>query len=616
MALQQYLIWPNVPHQIPYNINISCDQRVANFVNAMAGYLVYTVQEKGHTNAARSAAFDNISYNNYNNNFFTNTMVFAMDYLVAYLTSNPNCRVEDAIQEVAEYTSGFITAFAARANNGAVFYRLDAQTQQAILNMEQTYNSVMDVITRMKQPQQQQVSTGFGGASQPAFSGGISTGFMGGGNTAANRSLPGGMGGGSGLMANDNFTGAAAAASSPIAEIGVSTPAPQPVKPVVATPPVTAKPVQTSPVVIINEDNSKIMRSNGQIPEVLPCILDNIHILAAINKNGKYTVQKINPEVYKLDYAAHANSHLLKPRFSSFDPSVMLELTEEQKALSDLQKMLGSLEAKIVTSRFTSDYNFPFLCFSNLILTNNNIHYCYLDAIEHANQNNGDALLTWEREIYGLGFPTFTVCMDEVKVGAGTKHIGDMANKNEWLELAKSFIELRLIKGVSESLWGQLNAKATALVNRTLFLMGNSLIIESYAEDAESLVDALDMDLESKNKLLNKSLVVMLKDKVFKPHTGMNSITLGEKYGDGSYFIDVDYHLYVPLVAYDINIRTESSVCVVNKDDSPDFAAVFNTIKPVAIKAEKVIIHTRDDILFYAYLLEGEDNIYLSASPI
>lgn len=55
MALQQYLIWPNVPHQIPYNINISCDQRVANFVNAMAGYLVYTVQEKGHTNAARSA---------------------------------------------------------------------------------------------------------------------------------------------------------------------------------------------------------------------------------------------------------------------------------------------------------------------------------------------------------------------------------------------------------------------------------------------------------------------------------------------------------------------------------------------------------------------------------
>lgn len=103
-----------------------------------------------------------------------------------------------------------------------------------------------------------------------------------------------------------------------------------------------------------------------------------------------------------------------------------------------------------------------------------------------------------------------------------------MANKNEWLELAKSFIELRLIKGVSESLWGQLNAKATALVNRTLFLMGNSLIIESYAEDAESLVDALDMDLESKNKLLNKSLVVMLKDKVFKPHTGMNSITLGK----------------------------------------------------------------------------------------
>lgn len=114
MALQQYLIWPNVPHQIPYNINISCDQRVANFVNAMAGYLVYTVQEKGHTNAARSAAFDNMSYNNYNNNFFTSTMVFAMDYLVAYLTSNPNCRVEDAIQEVAEYTGGFITAFAAR----------------------------------------------------------------------------------------------------------------------------------------------------------------------------------------------------------------------------------------------------------------------------------------------------------------------------------------------------------------------------------------------------------------------------------------------------------------------------------------------------------------------
>ena len=132
MVNNQYIVWPNVPHQIPYRMNIPCLQEVQGYVDMMAGFFVNVLQSRGHENEARHQAFMNLSTNSYNNNIFTKYLSFAMDYLYLYMRQNNRENEQSCAATVAEHVAVFATHDAAKANNGQIYYNLDRQTQQAI----------------------------------------------------------------------------------------------------------------------------------------------------------------------------------------------------------------------------------------------------------------------------------------------------------------------------------------------------------------------------------------------------------------------------------------------------------------------------------------------------
>lgn len=591
MVNNQYIVWPNVPHQIPYRMNIPCLQEVQGYVDMMAGFFVNVLQSRGHENEARHQAFLNLSANSYNNNIFTKYLSFAMDYLYLYMRQNSRENEQTCVATVAEHVAVFATHDAAKANNDQIYYNLDRQTQQAVDNIasfyNNVYNNIEDLRRRINTPPQQQWNAG----GNNNFSSNSSS-FMGG--SPANRSFPGS----NNFNHNTATLGAANIEPAPLKTTAERTVMNNQTKQQV-TPP-------TLPAVFITDvaSYSENIKKYTFKENIFPVFNGNTHILISRLKEGVYHTTPVLKEGLHVDFEKHQNKHLISPRYQSFDIASLIELNDEEKLLEDTKEIIGSLEAKIITSNFSSDIKFPYVLLATKV-----------EACTDYSNLCGEALSIceiedWERNCSGLGFSSvqfFNSCFTDDTSIKIIKKI--LAVKNDFESLYSYTMDLfKEHDALNPQLIGKLNTILTKTVNRVLRLLDLGVSIDSFSEDCMELAEVVEdccnyagiNPVSGMNEIINNikhslfatNYVNLYNHYHGEPQAlGVNSILLGTE----------EYHLYIPLLSNAVVANCISDVSIVTKEFTPELHDLLSKVRIESPSAYRCVIHTVDDILLNVY---------------
>ena len=603
MPQPRYAVWPNVPREIQRQMSFNCHNSVADLQNMVAGYFVYHIQETAHLNAAREQTFFKLSEGGYMNNFFSAYMKFALDYAALLRAATPQATADAICDAVGKYTALFACCDTAVENNNYIYHNmLDNAAKQGIQQALGTYKSVNEQVEMMRRQLGQQaglvnVNTS---VAQPLYStGGVGAALPQNGGFPQ-RNLPGS--GNNLSTSNDNGMTATGIVdlvpNHTVAEVGVVAQAqpaarvPQPVHQVENHLPDVAK---------VDTELVKQLRVTLPISKTpVFCFGDSELFLRRDSKSGQYRYQVALRGTCNVDPNKHQNKHLLAPVYEGFQTDGILELSNQDTLLAEVQELLTNVKGSADTAVMEGDFSFPLKRIVAPVESCGQPEYVTNDIVQQLFEPNS---ITWDRETTGLVVNTYNFDMDLLLDTPDTRAIFDEIHKAKSWDIIAHQLEC-LVPHTKPEYWSKLNDRATSIINRFLKLYNTSYdSIANFVEDITELSAAFRSETEEAFSLLHTTVLNQVKHEVFPIDLSNVYTQFDAEAPAGFYLADVRTHLFVPRYAKDIKIMGVDEYSAISIQATPLLYELVRSILETMPKHSKnIIMHTIDNRVCYIYL--------------